>query len=202
MLADTFARATRRVAAAAVRALRRGAGRPAGRAVPAVSPALRAAGQCASSSPTTWPTRWTWTARADWFAELYEPGECDSDLLAAQRHDVLTYLPDDLLVKADIASMAHALELRSPMLDHRVVELGLSLPDELKVDRRRGKRILPRGLRRPAAGARSSTAPRPASACRWTRWLRGPLLPHAARDAAGPVVHRRRLAEAHGPGRD
>ena len=42
--------------------------------------------------------------------------------------DVATYLPGDLLPKSDIASMAHSLELRSPLLDHRVVELGLSLP--------------------------------------------------------------------------
>jgi asparagine synthase (glutamine-hydrolysing) len=56
--------------------------------------------------------------------------------------DVATYLPGDLLPKSDIASMAHSLELRSPLLDHRVVELGLSLPDGLKVDGRRGKQAL------------------------------------------------------------
>jgi asparagine synthase (glutamine-hydrolysing) len=49
-----------------------------------------------------------------------------------QRLDVRTYLPDDLLLKADIASMAHSLELRSPLLDRRVLELGISLPDRLK----------------------------------------------------------------------
>jgi asparagine synthase (glutamine-hydrolysing) len=54
----------------------------------------------------------------------------------------MTYLPDDLLVKADIASMASSLELRSPMLDHRVISLGLSLPAAAKVDRRQGKVIL------------------------------------------------------------
>jgi asparagine synthase (glutamine-hydrolysing) len=53
--------------------------------------------------------------------------------------DIATYLPGDLLPKADIASMAHSLELRSPLLDHRVVELGLSLPDSLKTRGRTGK---------------------------------------------------------------
>jgi asparagine synthase (glutamine-hydrolysing) len=46
--------------------------------------------------------------------------------------DIDTYLPGALLPKADIASMAHSLELRAPLLDRRVVELGLSLPARLK----------------------------------------------------------------------
>jgi len=45
--------------------------------------------------------------------------------------DMESYLPGDLLPKADIASMAVSLELRSPFLDHRVVELGLALPPSL-----------------------------------------------------------------------
>ncbi|MDY6914675.1 MAG: asparagine synthase (glutamine-hydrolyzing) [Planctomycetota bacterium] len=77
-----------------------------------------------------------------WFCDLYEGGDCNDDVARAQRHDMLTYLPDDLLVKTDIASMACSLELRAPMLDHRLIELGLSLPGELKLDRRRGKKVL------------------------------------------------------------
>jgi len=45
--------------------------------------------------------------------------------------DLESYLPDDLLPKSDLASMAMSLELRSPFLDHHVVELGLALPREL-----------------------------------------------------------------------
>ena len=45
--------------------------------------------------------------------------------------DIESYLPGDLLPKSDLASMAVSLELRSPFLDHRVVELGLALPREL-----------------------------------------------------------------------
>jgi len=60
--------------------------------------------------------------------------------------DVSTYLPGDLLPKSDIASMAHSLELRSPLLDRRVVELGLSLPDALKWDGRTGKVALRRAF--------------------------------------------------------
>ena len=79
---------------------------------------------------------------AAWFMNLYEEGQFDHEMEYAQRHDLLTYLPDDLLVKADIASMASSLELRCPMLDHGLVSLGLSLPVQEKVDGRRGKLLL------------------------------------------------------------
>jgi asparagine synthase (glutamine-hydrolysing) len=60
--------------------------------------------------------------------------------------DLETYLPGDLLLKADIASMAHSLELRSPFLDHEVVALGLALPDSLKTRGREGKVALRRAF--------------------------------------------------------
>jgi asparagine synthase (glutamine-hydrolysing) len=60
--------------------------------------------------------------------------------------DVGTYLAGDLLPKADISSMAHSLELRSPLLDHRVLELGLALPDSLKTRGRVGKVALRRAF--------------------------------------------------------
>jgi asparagine synthase (glutamine-hydrolysing) len=52
---------------------------------------------------------------------------------AAAHADVQLYLPDDLLVKMDIASMAHSLEVRSPLLDHQVVEFAARLPLNLKL---------------------------------------------------------------------
>src|SRR5436190_10213201 len=60
--------------------------------------------------------------------------------------DLETYLPGDLLLKADLASMAHSLELRSPFLDHEVVELALALPDSLKAEGRTGKIALRRAF--------------------------------------------------------
>jgi asparagine synthase (glutamine-hydrolysing) len=74
--------------------------------------------------------------------------------------DVETYLPGDLLLKADLASMAHSLELRSPFLDHEVIELGLALPDSLKVRGREGKVALRRAfadLLPPQVSARGKT---------------------------------------------
>ena len=58
--------------------------------------------------------------------------------------DLVTALPDNLLVKTDRMLMAFALEGRVPFLDHRLVELGLSLPDDLKVRGRQGKWLLKR----------------------------------------------------------
>ena len=56
--------------------------------------------------------------------------------------DILSYLPCDLCTKVDIASMAHGLEVRQPLLDYRLVEFAASLPVNLKFRGRRGKLIL------------------------------------------------------------
>ena len=58
-----------------------------------------------------------------------------------------TYLLDDLLVKADRCSMAHGLELRSPFLDTRVIELAARLPDGLKLHRGSTKFVLREAFR-------------------------------------------------------
>jgi len=81
-------------------------------------------------------------APRDRFWELYEQPEFEDEVTRAQWHDMMTYLPDDLLAKTDAASMAVSLELRAPLLDPDVVELGMSLPRELKIRRRRGKQAL------------------------------------------------------------
>lgn len=60
--------------------------------------------------------------------------------------DSYTYLPEDVLFKVDIASMAASLECRSPFLDHELVELAASLPFSMKLSGRRGKRILREGF--------------------------------------------------------
>jgi asparagine synthase (glutamine-hydrolysing) len=61
--------------------------------------------------------------------------------------DVQTYLPDDLLVKMDVATMAHSLEARSPLLDPAMMELAASLPLSMKLDGGTTKRIFKQALR-------------------------------------------------------
>ncbi len=56
--------------------------------------------------------------------------------------DIKTYLPDDILVKVDRASMSVALEAREPFLDQSLISFGLSLPDSLKVKDGKGKYLL------------------------------------------------------------
>jgi asparagine synthase (glutamine-hydrolysing) len=96
--------------------------------------------------------------------------------------DVQTYLPGDLLLKADIASMAHSLELRSPLLDWEVLELGVSLPTALKTKGRRGKEALRRAF---AADLPDDVATRGKSGfgVPLADWFRGEL-----RDLAGDVL--------------
>ena len=56
--------------------------------------------------------------------------------------DAMTYLPDDILVKVDRASMAESLETRAPFLDHNVAEFAWRIPTNLKVNKGKGKLIL------------------------------------------------------------
>ena len=67
-----------------------------------------------------------------------------SALSKMQNIDLVTAMPDNLLVKADRMMMAWGLEGRVPFLDHRIVEFGISLPDHLKVQPGQGKLFLKR----------------------------------------------------------
>jgi asparagine synthase (glutamine-hydrolysing) len=79
---------------------------------------------------------------AGWFAEMLAQSTAKDDVNRLLDLDTQSYLPDDILVKVDIASMAHALEVRAPLLDHVLVEWMAGLPGRMKLDFLRGKRLL------------------------------------------------------------
>ncbi len=79
-----------------------------------------------------------------WFERANGIGIVDAALLT----DQMTYLPNDLLVKVDIATMAVSLEARSPFLDHHVIEFAASLPQNLKLRRLTTKYLLKKVLRK------------------------------------------------------
>ncbi|MBC3419416.1 asparagine synthase (glutamine-hydrolyzing) [Pseudomonas sp. RW3S2] len=102
------------------------------------------------------------------------PAYDNGSIAAMRRWDVNQYLPDDLLVKVDRATMYSSLESRAPLLDHRVAELAFSLPEHFLVREKVGKwalrkvldRYVPRQLiERPKAGFSIPLGD----------WLRGPL---------------------------
>jgi asparagine synthase (glutamine-hydrolysing) len=96
--------------------------------------------------------------------------------------DVQTYLPGDLLVKMDIATMAHSLEARSPFLDHELLEFAAALPARLKLNRGRHKVILRSALRRWLPGE-VLDRPKQGFSIPLARWFRQEL-----RDLPGDVL--------------
>jgi asparagine synthase (glutamine-hydrolysing) len=73
------------------------------------------------------------TASFQIFRDALERSDAPTFVEAIAHGDIQTYLADDLLVKMDIASMAHSLEVRSPLLDHLLVEFSASVPVEMKL---------------------------------------------------------------------
>jgi asparagine synthase (glutamine-hydrolysing) len=123
--------------------------------------------------------------------------------------DYQWYLPGDLLVKMDIASMACSLEARSPLLDHQLIEFCAALPSTLKTDGRARKIA----LRQAVQGLLPDSIldrPKQGFSIPLRAWLRGPLAPLARQllveEPRGiqeifDVAAVRRMFEAHVSGR-
>ena len=133
----------------------------------------------------------------------------DEPLSLVQYLDLKTYLPGDILTKVDRASMAHALEVRVPLLDHELVEWISSLPPALKLNHGEGKFLFKKSLEahlpehilyRPKMGFGVPLA----------KWFRGPLRQRIADAVLGERLRStgyfnepflRHLVEAHQSGR-
>jgi asparagine synthase (glutamine-hydrolysing) len=128
-------------------------------------------------------------------AGLMHAAEDADPLLQAQLADLGTWLPGDILTKADRASMAASLEMRAPFLDHELVGFGLALPADLKLRGGCGKYVLKQAmapflphdiLHRPKQGFANDLAPyfRASAARLRARLLDGAMLDHGLFDGA------------------
>lgn len=115
------------------------------------------------------------------FREHARRAPTDHPLLLAQYIDLKTWLPGDILTKVDRASMAHGLEVRVPLLDHRLVEWASSLSPGLKLRGRNGKYVLKKMLEAELPHA-VLYRPKMGFSVPLSAWLRGPLAQHT-RDA-------------------
>lgn len=78
--------------------------------------------------------------------QLYDKAPAPDPMSSALYVDIMTYLPDDLLVKIDIATMANSLEGRSPFLDHKLMEFSATIPWQLKLKGSNTKYLLRKAL--------------------------------------------------------
>ena len=111
----------------------------------------------------------------------------DDPLSMVQYLDMKTYLPGDILTKVDRASMAHALEVRVPLLDHKLVEWISGLPPEMKLKGNEGKYIFKKSL--------ESYLPedilyrkKMGFAVPLAGWFRGPLRERVRTSLLGPIL--------------
>jgi asparagine synthase (glutamine-hydrolysing) len=94
----------------------------------------------------------------------------------AGRMDLVTYLPDDLMVKSDRASMRFGLELREPLLDHELTAWGLSLPLGFRYDAEAGRgKVFAREYLKQRLPAEVLDHPKHGFTPPLSKWLNGPL---------------------------
>jgi asparagine synthase (glutamine-hydrolysing) len=108
--------------------------------------------------------------------DLIEPyfAEADDLVAGANWADIHTYLPDDLMVKVDVASMAHGLETRSPLLDHVLMEWAAGIPHDTKMARGITKSLFKSAME-PYLPAKLLYRPKMGFSCPVDHWFRSEL---------------------------
>ena len=109
-----------------------------------------------------------------WWRVFAAAGPTAGPVSRAMLADLGVYLPNDLLVKVDIAGMAHGLEVRVPLLDRRLVEFMAPLPDASKASARRNKILLRASIDNPKLRA-AVERPKKGFSVPVSAWLRGEL---------------------------
>jgi len=137
-----------------------------------------------------------------------ERAPTDDPLSLIQYLDLKTYLVGDILTKVDRASMAHALEVREPLLDHPMMEWMAALPASLKLNRGEGKYLFKKALE-PYLPSSILYRPKMGFAVPLASWFRGPLRSRVRDALLGPTLAQtgyfnqavlRRLVDQHQSG--
>ena len=116
-----------------------------------------------------------------------EKAPTDDPLSLIQYLDMKTYLPGDILTKVDRASMAHALEVRVPLLDHQFVEWVSGLPSTSKLRNGEGKYIFKKALE-PYLSQDILYRKKQGFSIPLAAWLRGPLREAMRRAVLNPAL--------------
>jgi asparagine synthase (glutamine-hydrolysing) len=111
----------------------------------------------------------------------------DDPLSMIQYLDMKTYLPGDILTKVDRASMAHALEVRVPLLDHKLVEWISGLPPDMKLRGSEGKYIFKKSLE-PYLTEDILYRKKMGFSVPLASWFRGPLRQRVRDSLLGPML--------------
>jgi asparagine synthase (glutamine-hydrolysing) len=117
----------------------------------------------------------------------FESAPTDDHLERVQYTDFKTYLPGDILTKVDRASMATSLEVRVPILDHKFIEWGTSLPSHLKLVGREQKYLFKKALE-PLLPDDVLYREKMGFAVPLAHWFRGPLRERAQAVVSGDAL--------------
>ncbi len=111
----------------------------------------------------------------------------DDPLALIQYVDMHTYLVGDINTKVDRASMAHSLEVREPLMDHKLVEWAATLPSSFKLRGSTGKHVLKKALE-PHLPHDVLYRPKMGFSVPMARWLRGPLRERVRKSLLGGAM--------------